>query len=239
MPREQLPKFEGPESRELKPEERINLVEAWLDVAIDGEEMPDGVSNWTNERLRTWLFGTLMADTDRLAKNWGLEPDRSLIDQIKGEKNIEVRAKLERDYIESIREVMNTFLKKHPKLPDEGYKWDSWPKKMREEKSFNCVGGTLLGMLLLERAGIVSYYGILESHVLNIVKLANGEWVYADFTNSHIKKNKTRRGGFGRSQSNEVVRERYNLPLCGASRKFRCAGLHSGKFRFPFARSYG
>jgi len=58
---------------------------------------------------------------------------------------------------------------------------------MRETKKFNCAGATLLGMNLLDKGGIKSYCGNPHGHVVNIVKLSNGEWWYVDFRNG--KKN--------------------------------------------------
>ncbi|MDP3901982.1 MAG: hypothetical protein Q8Q21_00135 [bacterium] len=190
-PQEQPTNFEKKESRELESKEKGNLVDAWLAIAVDNQVKPDYINNLNNQQLKEWLHKTLIDDTAKLIEEWGLQPDVALVKRIRGEQNPEQRAKIEMDFIEAVRTKIQEFKKAHP-LGDRSDKWDSWPSEMRDNKNFNCVGGTLLGTSFLDRIGVHSYYGNPFSHVLNIVELSNGEWVYADFLNNQVKKIKPR-----------------------------------------------
>lgn len=54
---------------------------------------------------------------------------------------------------------------------------------MKERKRFNCVGAIQLGSALLKEAGIETSIGNPASHVVNIARLANGDWWYVDLMN--------------------------------------------------------
>ncbi len=179
-------KKENREGQELKLEEKKNLVDAWLNIIVDNQKKPDNLESLNNQELKEWLYKTLMDDISKLGEEWHLQPEVD-IEKIKTEKNPELKAKLEIDFIEALRIKIQEF-KEVNFQKGRSNKWDSWPKNMRENRSFNCVGVTLLGMNLLEKAGIQSYYGNPFSHVLNIVKLSNGEWVYVDFLENKVKK---------------------------------------------------
>lgn len=187
MPQEKFVNPEKQEGRELELKEKENLVDAWLTIAVDNQIQPDNIADLNNEQLKRWFYKTLMEDTSKLAEEWGLQPDIALIEKIREEQNPEQRARIEMDFIEAVRVKIQEFKKAHP-LKNRSDKWDSWPSEMRKNKTFNCVGGTLLGILLLDKAGIRSYYGNPFSHVLSIVKLSNGEWMYVDFLNNQVKK---------------------------------------------------
>jgi len=187
MSYEQFKNFEKRGSQELEPKEKENLVDAWLKIAVDNQLKPENVESLSNEELKEWLYKTLMVDIEALVIGWGLEPDPILIEGIKNEQDLEQRAKLEMKYLEDTRAKINDFHKANPLAQGQSDKYVSWPSEMRKKKSFNCVGGTLLGMSLLERVDISSFCGKPSSHVLNIARLSNGEWVYADFTNNQVK----------------------------------------------------
>ena len=187
MPQEQLVKVEKKENHELRSEEKRNLTNAWLNIAVDNQTKPDNLDDLNNQQLREWLYKTLMDDTSKLVEEWNLQPDIALIEKNKHEKDPERKTEAEMDFIETIRKRVQEFKKANP-LKDRSDKWDSWPSEMRENKTFNCVGGTLLGISLLDRAGMRSHYGNPFSHVLNIVELSNDEWVYADFLKNQVKK---------------------------------------------------
>lgn|GEM_PF-2900162 len=178
------------ESRELTSAERKNLVAAWVDIAVEDVEVPKDMEKWNDDDTRSWLSETMSTDVARLVKEWDLRPDEELVVQLQAEKDPSRRADIEMHYIESACAAITKFQKTRVGSETEGRstKWDSWPKQMRETGQFNCVGGTLLGMNLLDQAGIRSFYGNPAGHVLNIVELSNGEWVYSDFRNNHIQK---------------------------------------------------
>ncbi|MDI6821255.1 MAG: hypothetical protein QMD65_03780 [Patescibacteria group bacterium] len=192
MPQEKFVNFEKQEGRELEPKEKENLVNAWLSIAVDNQARPDDIDKLNNQQLKRWFYETLMDDTEKLIEEWDLQPDVTLIEKIKSEHNLEQRTRLEMDYIEAIRIKVQEFKKTHP-LGDRSDKWDSWPSEMRDNKTFNCVGGTVLGISFLDRIGVRSYYGNPFSHVLNVVELSSGEWVYVDFLNNQVKKTKPKK----------------------------------------------
>ncbi|MDI6733990.1 MAG: hypothetical protein QMD50_00650 [Patescibacteria group bacterium] len=173
--------------QELNIEQKTNLVDAWLSIVVDNEAKPNDLENWNNQKVKNWFYKTLMKGVSDLVDRWRLNLDDKLVESIRNEFNSDKKIKLELEYIELIRLRIDEFLKKHP-VEDRSTKWDSWPKKMRGTKSFNCVGGTFIGLSLLEKARVTSYYGNPVSHVLNIIKLSNGEFVYADFTNNQVRK---------------------------------------------------
>jgi hypothetical protein len=188
MPHEN--RHEEPVSRELTPSERENLAVAWADIAVEGVEVPNGISKWDDDRLRAWLSETFRADTARLVREWGLEPDAALLAELRAEEDPARRADIEMRYIESVNAAITGFQRDEDarQTGERSTKWDSWPRRMRATRQFNCVGGTILGIELLNQAGIQSYEGSPAGHVVNIVRRSDGAWVYADFTNSCIRK---------------------------------------------------
>jgi hypothetical protein len=108
-----------------------------------------------------------MEDISELSNEWGIESDKSLSEE---------------EYIEELQIQMNNL----PKKTRRDTYWDSWPKKMREDKGFNCVGATLLGINSLKKKRIESYYGNPWGHVVNIAKLSNGKYMYIDLKNDKV-----------------------------------------------------
>ncbi|MDD4409575.1 MAG: hypothetical protein PHW52_02865 [Candidatus Pacebacteria bacterium] len=160
---EEMEQSEG----ELSFEERQHLVEKWKKDVIDGKfNIDDG--QISNQRLKEILSESLMEDIAELSNEWGIELDDSLSDE---------------EYIEKMR-VQVSGLAKKCRIDTH---WDSWPKKMREDEGFNCVGATLLGINALNGKGIESYYGNPWGHVVNIAKLSNGKWMYVDLRNNIVK----------------------------------------------------
>lgn len=177
------------ETKELSSKEKGAITDSWVKMVVDNEEVPGGVEHMDNEEIKAWLYQSLMSDTGRLIDEWGIKPDKELISKIQKEKDSRKRTDYEIKYIESIHKKIqqsrnsfeNARKKKHV---EKSNKWDSWPKKMREVKDFNCVGATIIGMKFLEDAGIESYHGTPSGHSVNVVHLSNGEWYYEDFLNN-------------------------------------------------------
>jgi hypothetical protein len=67
-------------------------------------------------------------------------------------------------------------------------RWDTMPLTIRENKSFNCVGASMLGHGLLKKCEIENFFGNPTGHVINIVRLENNDWCYVDFRNDMIRK---------------------------------------------------
>ena len=129
-----------------------------------------------------------MKDIEKFSEELGLRIDAELVKKIQNAKSLEEKSTLELEYIKQAHTQINEIVQKFNRSADKSTKWDSWPKRMRETREFNCVGATLLGINLLEKGGIKSYYGNPYGHVVNIVKLSNGEWWYVDFRNGKLIK---------------------------------------------------
>jgi hypothetical protein len=171
------------EKKELTGEQKKALAEIWTEVAIDNAATPARIEEMTVEEIRKWLFESLMIDVDVLADEWGLSLDRGLIEKIQKAKPGAEREKLEIDYFLAAHAKIDERVESFSRSPEKSTKWDSWPKKMRETGEFNCVGATLLGIRVLDAAGIENYFGNPYGHDVNIVKTSVGNWFYVDFRN--------------------------------------------------------
>jgi len=183
----EIPKFEQQknietdvEQQELTSEQKRNLGEAWTEMIIDNAGVPENIKE--NE-IKKWLFESMMEDIEKFAGELGLQVDAKLVEKIQKAKDLEEKSALELEYIKKVHAQVDTIVQQFDRSASKSTKWDSWPKKMRETKEFNCVGATLLGIHLLEKGGVKSYYGNPYEHVVNIAKLSNGEWWYVDFRN--------------------------------------------------------
>lgn len=170
------------ETAELSIEQKKTLKNVWSEMIVD-IEIPENIEDLNQESFKNMLYQKTREDVDNLADEWGLKPDQKLIESIQKTENAEDRAVLELEYIKKEHARIDEISPKFSGRPDKTTKWDSWPKLMRKNKQFNCVGATLLGMRQLEKGGIKSYYGNPYGHAVNIAKLSNGEWWYVDFRN--------------------------------------------------------
>lgn len=193
----EIPNFEQPkntevdlEKQELTPEQKRALGEAWTEMVVDNTSIPKNISKMEQDEIKKWLFGSIMKNIEMLAKELGLQVDAELVEKIQKAESLDEKSTLELEYIKNVHAQVDDIVQKFDKSADKSTRWDSWPKKMRETKEFNCVGASLIGVQLLQRGGIKSFYGNPSGHVLNIVQLANGEWWYVDFLNGqqNIKK---------------------------------------------------
>lgn len=182
---EKLPDSEI-EKGKIEPGEKKSLGKAWTKLVVDNVDVPENMESFSQEKIKGWLFNTLMEDTERLAGEWGLNPNEGLIRIIRDAKNPEERAAAEFAYIEDSQNQVEEIIKKFEK--QKSFRYDSWPKAMRKGCHFNCVGAALFGIIFAKKAGIESFEGKPHSHTLNILRLSNGDWIYSDFMNSILKR---------------------------------------------------
>jgi len=175
------------EQQELSPEQKKTLGEVWTEMVIDNGNVPENIEEMTQAEIKQYLFESIMKDIERFSEELGLQIDAELVEKIQNAKSLEEKSALELEYIKQAHAQVDEIVKKFDRSANKSTKWDSWPKRMRETKEFNCVGATLLGIYLLEKGGIKSRYGNPHGHVINIAKLSNGELWYVDFRNG--KKN--------------------------------------------------
>ena len=171
------------ERQEIGPEQKKILGEAWAEMVVDDSDTPENISDMTTEEIKKWLFESTMKDVESFTNELGLKNDQVLIEKIQKTENLGEKSALELKYIRNVHAQVDSLVHNFDRSENKSTKWDSWPKRMRETKEFNCVGATLLGINLLEKGGIKSYYGNPGGHVVNIAKLSNGEWWYVDFRN--------------------------------------------------------
>jgi hypothetical protein len=186
----EIPKFEQPkkieadiEQQELSPEQKKILAEVWTEMVVDDGEVPENAGEMTQAEIKRYLFESIMKDIEKFAEELELRIDAELVERIKHAESLEEKSALELEYIKQAHAQVDKIVQRFDRSADKSTKWNSWPKRMRETKEFNCVGATLLGVYLLEKGGIKSQYGNPHGHVINIAKLSNGEWWYVDFRN--------------------------------------------------------
>ena len=169
--------------QEISPEQKKILGEVWTEMVVDNSDTPKNISVMTTEEIKKWLFESAMKDVESFTNELGLKNDQVLIEKIQKTENLGEKSALELKYIRNIHAQVDNIVHNFDESENKSTKWDSWPKRMRETKEFNCVGAALLGINFLEKGGIKSYYGNPAGHVINIAKLSNGEWWYVDFRN--------------------------------------------------------
>lgn len=163
---------------ELSPETKLNVANAWSDMITD-TSVPEGVEDMTPDELKEWFFGSLMEGVADFVETENLKIDESLIENIQSADSVDDKSSAELNYLKAVqkeveRYAMEFFLRKEPT------KWNSWPKLMKETKSFNCAGAVMVGTHFLQKAGIKSFIGNPIHHVVNVVELSDGRTVYAD-----------------------------------------------------------
>jgi len=169
------------EKQELTFEQKMTLGKTWTEMIVDGIDMPENIGEMKQDEIKKWLFESIMKDVGKFAEGLDLQIDIDLAEKIQKTENLEEKSALELEYIKKMHTQVDDIVQKFDKTGKKSTRWDSWPKRMRETKEFNCVGATLLGVHLLEKGGVKSYYGNPYEHVINIAKLSNGEWWYVDF----------------------------------------------------------
>lgn len=157
------PENKEKELEELSLKEKQYLVDIWNDKIASNNFNIKNIEQVNNEEVKQLLFNSLMTDIKEISNEWELMPNKNLPDE---------------KYLEEIQTEMNKV------QTDRDTHWDSFPKSIKEHKGFNCVGATLLGMNALKEKGIDSYYGNPWGHVVNIIKLENGEVIYLDLKNN-------------------------------------------------------
>lgn len=171
------------EKQELTPEQKRTLGKSWTEMAVDNTPVPENIEEMDNKDFKKWLFESTMKDVESFANELGLQADQSLIEKIQKTESLNEKSAIELEYIRSAHAQVDKIVQNFDHSGNKSTKWDSWPKRMRGTKEFNCVGATLLGINFLEKGGIKSYYGNPGGHVLNIARLSNGDWWYVDFRN--------------------------------------------------------
>lgn len=151
-------------------------------VDFSEEELED------SEKFKSKLFSSLMESTGKLIEDWGIKLNEDLIGKLKLAKSIEEKTKFETEYINWIWSefVEGIVLKNMGMEEGENIKYKSSPAVMKDKK-FNCVGASMLGVYLLEKAGIKSYLGNPPGHALNIIQLSNKEWRILDLRNGSLR----------------------------------------------------
>lgn len=166
----------------LTPERMEEIGQAWNEMVLGRKK--SGPVPTTQVDFKKWVSAGLHEESETLLKEWGLEPDQALIEKIKQAENPDEKAKLELDYISQSYDKIDAFVKEFKNDQERKFsRHSTMPLTMKRNKSFNCVGASLLGECVLSRAGIENYFGNPIGHVLNIARLSNGEWRYIDFLN--------------------------------------------------------
>ncbi len=179
--------IQNQKEKELTAEEKRQAVLAWKEMVLGVETVPENVDQLNDSEIKKWFSQSLNLEIDNLAKDWGLEPDLALIRKISEAENAQEKSAAQVEYIQTCSSRIQKLVSEFKEPPRKSTKWNSWPKTMREHKSFNCVGASLLGQCLLKKAGIENYLGSPVGHAIDIAHLENGDWWYVDFLNKSVK----------------------------------------------------
>jgi len=180
---EHFPKSENKveEDIQLESEQKEQLVHMYTTLAVEAT-VPETIETMSDDELRQWLYETTMNDVREFMKENEITADEVLLNKLKESSSVEDKSVIEMEYVHSVYEKIDAFAQVFRER-GEATKWNSCPSLMRETKSFNCVGSTLIGIELLEQAGIKNQYGNPPGHVVNIAHLSDGRIMYADFLN--------------------------------------------------------
>lgn len=183
---DRAPKIE-PTEQELSAEQKKNLAQAWSELVLGRQHDSSEVEGFNNEQMRAWLYDSLMSEARVLRDEWGLAPDikeyKEAMAKCADDKE---RGDAQFKFIQIMNEKAIAFVHLHSQGKDRPRRFESWPKTMRESKSFNCVGATLFAFVSLEEAGISCILGNPFGHALAIAQLADGERVYIDLNNENV-----------------------------------------------------
>lgn len=183
---DKAPKIENAE-QELSAEQKKSLAQAWCSVVLGREATPDNIEAFSNEQVRAWLYDSLISETLVLRNEWGLNPDiEQYREAMEGCTDDVQRSDVQFRFIDSFNDGIASFDESHPRGLNRPRRWESWPKTMRDSKSFNCVGATLFAFVSLEEAGIEVSEGDPAGHSVAIARLADGEHVYVDANNDNV-----------------------------------------------------
>lgn len=122
-----------------------------------------------NKQLIIILYQCLKPVLDETIKLLEIKLNQNLIEKIKKTSDLQKKT----NYQKKLIRILVRRFKKFP-LEDEGF----LPIDIQKLKKFNCVGGSLLFSRILSKARIKSYYGFAFRHAVNIVKLADGSFIY-------------------------------------------------------------
>ena len=141
----------GIEKQKLTPERKRTLGENWIEMTIDNATVPENIDKMNDKNLKKWLFESTMKDIGYLADEWGLKADKDFIEKIQKTENLDEKSAFELEYIKNVHAQVDNIVQNFDHSGRKSTKWDSWPKRIRETKEFNCVGATLLGIHILEK----------------------------------------------------------------------------------------
>lgn len=170
--------------KELQIEKIKQIAQMWSEMILGCDVAKKDFDKMDNEEFKRWLTETLSEEIGKTRNKFGIKPEDSLLEKIKNSTNAEEKAELQKEYILDCQDKMQVFVEEFKKREYHSTRWVTMPLLMNEYKSFNCVGASMIGRDLLEKAGIESYFGKPAGHVVNIARLANGDWWYVDFLNN-------------------------------------------------------
>jgi hypothetical protein len=176
--------------KELNREDKKNLEHFWREIVLGVNDVDEiNAESMDRKELRQWLYGTLVNEIELITSELGFVPGNDLIENIAKEGDQEKKSYLQLEYIFECNKQFNAFSRANESSASgNNTRWSTMPLTIRENKSFNCVGASLIGHDLLEKADIENFFGNPAGHVVNMVRLDNGDWWFVDFRNNFIQK---------------------------------------------------
>jgi hypothetical protein len=184
VPKGKLESVTVAKEKELRIENKKQIARMWSEMILGCDVAGTNFDKMEDTELKRWLAETLSEEIGKTRNEFGIKPEDPLLEKIKNSTNVEEKAELQKEYILDCQDKMQAFVEEFKKREYHSTRWVTMPLLMNEYKSFNCVGASMIGRDLLEKAGIESYFGKPTGHVVNIARLANGDWWYADFLNN-------------------------------------------------------
>lgn len=190
VPNGNLDSIANTKEKETQIENKKQIAQMWSEMILGTDVAEMDFDKMDDKELKQWFTETLSKEIVKTRNEFGIKPEDSLLEKIKDSKNVEEKAELQEEYILDCQNKMQAFIEEFRKREYHSTRWVTMPLLMSETKSFNCVGASMIGWNLLEKADIENYFGKPVGHVVNVAKLANGDWWYVDFLNdrSQVRK---------------------------------------------------
>lgn len=186
QPQNKIPESE-PEHEVLSVDEKQNLGEAWVEMVVGKGAVPEKIQEMSDEELKEWLFVSLMEGVGDFIEKTGIVVDEYLIEKITSEEDIDKKSILELEYINNIREALNSFAQPF-RSRGEVTTWNSCPSLMKETESFNCVGGIFVP--------VTGFYGALTSSAVSQFQVLYKEEVLKPWADIGVGDGQTGTGNF-------------------------------------------
>ena len=175
---EQFDTFEHNEA-ELTIEQKKYLVGAWHQIIADNKLPEKDIKEMSNSELKAWLKETVLESAFNIAEEWGIVPQEKF--NIESD-DIKEKTGQELAFIMDLKAKIADFIRINPR-DFQTSRYCFYSRAMQSRYNFNCVGISTIACSIFDSVGAEHYMGQVAGHVLNVVKLSDGRWMYVDYNN--------------------------------------------------------